>query len=575
MKSNHIRKVLLLVAITILLVGLASAATTNKTSTTKDTKIVKDTTITSVKTATTKTLKEPAKKVTNNNVTKKKIENNKVNQTKKTSSYTTSVSNFKQLANKLDELKHVNYEKYTINLNKGDYNVKSNDYEECIRIGEYRDEKTEKYITPVCKNVVINGNSITIKGNNKDFLQISSDYSLTLNNITLKNFNLPILNSGNLTTHNVKFINNKETSIENYGTSIIYNSYFINNTSEHGGAINTQKGYSIIINSKFINNTANTGGAILNGDYSTLDVYNCEFENNKADRGGAIYNWGYSLNITNSQFKNNQAKENGGAIFILSTDNGNKLISNNIFTKNLANTTGNAIKIVDVNNPKISDNTNAEKSKYSSTIYSEGWIEITNNRFKDKADTKLTIKLNNTKAYKASKVKATITLKDDENNVLKNQKIKIKFGTQSYTIKTNAKGIATKTYKTTKTGNIKVTASYAETTNYYKTSTSTKMKVLPKIKTKLTLKLSKKKVKVKDKIKVTVTLKNKSNKAIKSQKVAIKIGSKTYTKKTNKKGTITLTYKVVKSALGKAIKATYKGSYMYLSSKVSKKLLKA
>ncbi|MBQ6220791.1 MAG: hypothetical protein IJJ47_13750, partial [Methanosphaera sp.] len=89
------------------------------------------------------------------------------------------------------------------------------------------------------------------------------------------------------------------------------------------------------------------------------------------------------------------------------------------------------------------------------------------------------------------------------------------------------------------------------------------------------LKLSKKKVKVKDKIKVTVTLKNKSNKAIKSQKVAIKIGSKTYTKKTNKKGTITLTYKVVKSALGKAIKATYKGSYMYLSSKVSKKLLKA
>lgn len=150
MKTMNITKVLLLVTITILLVGLVSAATTNKTSTTKYTKIVKDTTKTNVKTVT-KTLKEPAKKVTNNNVTKKKIENNKVNQTKKTSSYTTSVSNFKQLANKLDELKHVNYEKYTINLNKGDYNVKSNDYEEYIRIGEYRDEKTEKYVTPFVK----------------------------------------------------------------------------------------------------------------------------------------------------------------------------------------------------------------------------------------------------------------------------------------------------------------------------------------------------------------------------------------------------------------------------------------
>ena len=101
------------------------------------------------------------------------------------------------------------------------------------------------------------------------------------------------------------------------------------------------------------------------------------------------------------------------------------------------------------------------------------------------------------------------------------------------------------------------------------------MKVLPKIKTKLTLKLSKNKAKVKDKIKITATLKNKSNKAIKNQKVAFKIGSKTYNKKTNNKGMIIINYKVVKSALGKALKATYKGNYMYIKSKASKKLLKA
>ena len=72
MKSKHIRKVLLLVAITILLVGLASAATTNKTSTNKDTKVIKDNTKT-IKTTTATTKKASTKTVTNNKTQKNKI----------------------------------------------------------------------------------------------------------------------------------------------------------------------------------------------------------------------------------------------------------------------------------------------------------------------------------------------------------------------------------------------------------------------------------------------------------------------------------------------------------------------
>ena len=258
-------------------------------------------------------------------------------------------------------------------------------------------------------------------------------------------------------------------------------------------------------------------------------------------------------------------------------DQNNKAIPNGKITATINeknyNLTTNANGIVKYNYKAATSGTQSITAKYNgNTSY---FACTTNLKVSiNKINTTLTLNLNATKLYKASKVKVTITLKDINANKLKNQKITVKIGSNTYSLTTDNNAIATKTYKTTKTGTIKVTANYAGSTKYYNSITTTKMKVLPKIKSKLTIKLSKSKVKVKDKIKVKVTLKNKSNKAIKSQKVAIKIGSKTYNKKTNSKGIITFKYKVVKSAIGKAIKATYKGNYMYLSSKASKKLLK-
>ena len=153
MKTRNITKVLLLLAITILLVGLVSAAQTNKTSTTKDTKIVKDNTKTSVKTAT--NIKEPAKKVTNNTVTKKKITKNKLNQTKKGSGAKTyDVSDFNTLHSALTSDQ---YDKVNINL-------KSN-----IKLSSNTELNTS------INTLNINGNGKTIDGNKKyQFLSISS-----------------------------------------------------------------------------------------------------------------------------------------------------------------------------------------------------------------------------------------------------------------------------------------------------------------------------------------------------------------------------------------------------------------
>ena len=611
MKTKNVKKVLLLVAITILLVGLVSATTTNQTSTSKDTKVVKDTANTNVKTAT-KTMKEPVKKVTNNKtVTKNKITKKQLNQTKKTTGTKTyDVSDFNTLNSAL-----TNEEYNDVNLN-----IKSN-----IKLTDNTELSTSIY------TLNINGNGKTIDGCNKfQFLSIK-DSTVTLKNIKIINCYATyggtiVNNGGEITITNSTLENNKAGSlggtIRNYneGKITITDSEFNNNQAGEGGVISSYNGTVYVENNIFKNNKATYGGAIsLSSIYTNIE--NNLFINNSAKEGSALELgtcYTYENKVTREwvpgHYEDGHYEDDDGRpIYVYGTTwvdgdyketyetieiPGITNVQNNTFIQNKATTTGSVITNNGKNNT-ITNNINQYSSTYSSTISiveNGANITITRNTFQDtnyipsnnekqvskgetptnnNITTKLTIKLNTTKLYKGSKVKATVTLKDNKGKILKNQKVTIKFGSKTYTIKTNSKGIATKTYKTTKTGTIKVTSTFAGTTKYKKSTKTTKIKVLPKIKTKLTLKLSKSKVKVKDKIKVKVTLKNKSSKAIKNQKVAIKIGSKTYNKKTNKKGTISFTYKVVKAALGKAIKATYKGNYMYLSSKASKKLLKA
>ncbi|MBQ6219874.1 MAG: hypothetical protein IJJ47_09090 [Methanosphaera sp.] len=276
------------------------------------------------------------------------------------------------------------------------------------------------------------------------------------------------------------------------GTIKISNSKVNKNIAKYGGAIRSE-GNVTIIKSTLNNNKAITGGAIQlysTNDwdntskfvYGNLTIINSTLNNNRAkDDGGAINSDSHNNIIKNNKFSKNSATW-GAALYIRYTV-GYKKIINNIFIQNKAN--GDNVIENQGNNTIIKNNKNEKTSIYKGTIDVSGNnITICNNVFQDYMGTKMRIKLNKAKTYVNSYLKASIKLKDDVNNILKNQKIKIKFGKKTFTVKTNSKGIATKTYKTTKTGTLKISAYYAGSKAYKKSTKSTKIKVLPKIKTK-------------------------------------------------------------------------------------------
>ncbi|OWT32776.1 hypothetical protein BGI41_05900, partial [Methanobrevibacter sp. 87.7] len=121
-----------------------------------------------------------------------------------------------------------------------------------------------------------------------------------------------------------RFINNSAQSggaLHGY-FGLINNCTFINNTGVKGEGINSNtirggaidsEGKSNIYNSTFIGNTANEGGAIFTG-FGNAIIDGCYFENNTGVNGGALQNYHNVVNVTNSTFLNNQATT-GGAIY--------------------------------------------------------------------------------------------------------------------------------------------------------------------------------------------------------------------------------------------------------------------
>lgn len=116
---------------------------------------------------------------------------------------------------------------------------------------------------------------------------------------------------------NVRFEQNSAQfyggAIAQFGASANYfiqNGWFIENSTDIGGAIYTEEGYASIFNAVFKGNTATMGGAILNYQLSTPNYYNLTFYGNTAQSGGALYNSGSSTHfIYNSIFWGNSANE--------------------------------------------------------------------------------------------------------------------------------------------------------------------------------------------------------------------------------------------------------------------------
>ncbi len=156
----------------------------------------------------------------------------------------------------------------------------------------------------------------------------------------------------------------------------------------------------------------------------------------------------------------------------------------------------------------------------------------------------------------------SVTLKDNLNNVLANQKVTFKVNGKTYTKTTNSKGVAKIKLKFNKNKKTyKIAISYKGNSKYKAVSKTNKLIVkYSSKKAKLTtpsITIPPKTLKY-----YTVSLKDVNGKGIAKQKVVVKINGKKYTKKTNSKGQIKIKVKFAKLKTYK-VKATYKGSKIY------------
>jgi len=199
------------------------------------------------------------------------------------------------------------------------------------------------------------------------------------------------------------------------GASMILKNIIITNaTSSGGGAIRNYYGTLTVSNSTFNNNQATDGGAIYNSQ-GTLTVSHSTFNNNQATDGGAIRNFQGTLTVSNSTFNNNQAINNGGAIF----DDPNNQLTNIISSNFINNTASNG-----------------------ASIKAFGWINLTNNTFKQNTATnnKETIDLNGwwngiheDNLYESTDIalnEIKLTIKDDQDTFQQDEDIILNYTIQ-------------------------------------------------------------------------------------------------------------------------------------------------
>ena len=156
----------------------------------------------------------------------------------------------------------------------------------------------------------------------------------------------------------------------------------------------------------------------------------------------------------------------------------------------------------------------------------------------------------------------SVTLKDGSGNAVAKQKVTFTVNGKKYTKKTNAKGVAKVQLKFAKNKKTyKITVKFAGNDKYKAASKTNK--IIVKYSSK-TAKLTAPSVTIPPKTSktYTVTLKDGNGKGIAKQKVTVKLNGKTYTKKTNSKGKVSVKVKFSSLKTYK-VSASYKGSKIY------------
>ena len=139
----------------------------------------------------------------------------------------------------------------------------------------------------------------------------------------------------------------------------------------------------------------------------------------------------------------------------------------------------------------------------------------------------------------------SVKLVNSKGNAISNQLITFKFNGKTYTAKTGSNGIAKVKVSLTTKKTYTVSVIYSGNGDYKNSKTTSSIVVKTGTK-KSVIKASNIKIKKNKKKTYQFKLTNAAGKAIKSQKVSVKINGKTYSLKTNSKGIAKLSIKLTK-----------------------------
>jgi hypothetical protein len=173
-----------------------------------------------------------------------------------------------------------------------------------------------------------NTSSISHPGGQLFGHQPETDYTLTIENLTVKNSsNVHAIKGKHIVIKNSTFSGNTGGAVWARGDVTVTNSVFSGNSGLSGAAILAADEVDgipravLITGSTFYNNEADFEGGAVFG-YGSVEISNSTFVDNTANAGGAVYVTAMpgsgALNVTNSTFKNNVVSgedSEGGALF--------------------------------------------------------------------------------------------------------------------------------------------------------------------------------------------------------------------------------------------------------------------
>lgn len=381
---------------------------------------------------------------------------------------------------------------------------------------------------------------------------------------------------------NCTFVNNKA---QNFGGAIylyyrglnVYDSKFIKNAAlnYHGGAVYTDFGDADIYNSYFESNAAEVGGALC-----YVSAHNCIFKENVAGQeGGGMYSGGaydcnftdnspddYSETVITETIKGQITLTQSGSYF---GDKTLKVKVINLLTNKPASGVQVTLKFSNDKTVYVTTDSNGiatynipfNPSTYSVTAsmaakYNATEVKLSNIVIKT-TPAKISLKSLKTN-YNANNYFKIKVINTQTNKGIPGVKLLLKVYTgkkyKKVYVTTDSNGIAKYNAAKLKIGTHKVVVSIETSQASAKASTS---KITVK-KAYLKVVASNTKVKYKKSKKYTITVVNKhNNKPVKGIKVKVKVKSKVFNLKTNKKGAVSFntaslakgTYKVVITAL--------------------------